>query len=127
MRVALLRAVYALGGTILCIVAAFFCLLFVFGGEFSVSGLLGFGMAYGWIYLLAVLIMIGGLRITKGLPHGHRLWVLAIIGNAASYLCHALLSILTWYWSITMVILVAITLTGWALLVDRIRPDVNRP
>jgi hypothetical protein len=126
-RVAFLQAAFALGGTMLCIVAAFFCLLFVFEGVFSVSGLLVFALAYGWTYLLAVLIMLGGLRITKGLQYRHRLWTLAIIGFAASYLCHALLSILTWYWSITLVMLVAATLTGWAALVDRIRPDVNRP
>jgi hypothetical protein len=107
--------------TFASIVGSFVFLVVDRNGSFAFSELQKFLIACGWIYALGALLMHGGNLIAFKTAYPIRFLLFVVFGSIISWLCHILFSIISWYWSIWLVLLVAAILISCYLIASGFR------
>ncbi|XZE18700.1 hypothetical protein SH449x_004001 [Pirellulaceae bacterium SH449] len=102
----------------LSILVAYLYLVIDKNGTLGFDEFRRFAFGCGWLYLFASGLMAFGYQLTKKLPVEWRLSTVALLGLAISYVCHSPLSLISWYWSIWLVFLIALVFTVIVVLVN---------
>lgn len=104
--------------TVASIIGSYVYLVVDRKGGFVFSEFEEFLRACGWIYALGSLVMhVANLFATRT-QYPIRLLLFLVFGLTISYLCHVLLSVISWYWSIRLVLLVAAILMSCSLVAN---------